>query len=265
MRLRLLAALAAAALTLLAAVAARADGDPASDYLLSQDTFTPYPPPPASDVASLNTAVAGVWSRVDRLKVAVIASPQDLGAIPSLFDRPVDYAKFLSIELAFVYKGPLLIAMPTGFGFVRDTAPDASAQALLDRLPNGSDASSLTTDAAAAVRALEQAGLLHVVDVTKPTVTVRPLHGRRGGRVFLAYRVADDSRWARVELTVRTPSGRALAAFHRPFLAARAGAIYGVVWRIPRTAPQALTLCVGATDHAGNRSAPGCAALSLDR
>lgn len=261
MRSQALLLVGAIALAVIVVAAASADGDPASDFLVSQDTFTPYPPPPGSTIGSLNSAVAKVWANVDRVKVAVIAAPQDLGAIPSLFNHPVDYAKFLSIELKFIYRGPLLVAMPAGFAFVRNTATDANAQALLDRLPTGSDAASLTTAAAAAVRSLMQAKLLHVVDVARPTVTVTPLHGRRGRRIFLAYGAADDSRSARVDLTIRTTQGKTVAVFHRPFLAARAGGAYGVVWRIPRAAPRVLSLCVNATDHAGNRSRTLCAEL----
>jgi hypothetical protein len=219
-------------------------------------------PPPVTDVRSLNTTVAKVWANVDRVKVAVIAAPQDLGAVPSLFNRPLDYAKFLSLELALVYRGPLLVATPAGFGFVRNTTPDATAQALLDRLPTGNDAASLTTAAAAAVRSLMQAKLLHVVDVARPTVTISPLHRLRGRRIFLAYGAADDSRWARVDLTVQTVQGRTVSIFHRPFLGAQAGAAYGVVWRIPRSAPRVLSVCVRATDHAGNRSRTLCAELA---
>jgi hypothetical protein len=251
-------ALAAAALV----PAAVADGDPASDYLLQQDTFTPYPPPPAAAVAALDAAVAAVWAHGDRLKVAVVATPQDLGAVPSLFGRPADYARFLGTELEFVYRGPLLIAMPDGYGFVRDATPDASATPVLDRQQTAQDAASLTTDATGAVRALEQAGLLHVKDVTKPTVSVQPLQARRGRRVFLRYVVVDDSRSARVTVTVRNRT-RAIKVFNVPFQRAVLGTAHGVVWRVPRTAPALLALCVRAADRAGNRSRETCADLTV--
>jgi hypothetical protein len=65
-----------------------------------------------------------------RLKVAVIASPSDLGSVPSLYGRPQYYARFLGIELGLIYKGSLLIAMPAGFGFYhhgRQTVTEAKA------------------------------------------------------------------------------------------------------------------------------------------
>jgi hypothetical protein len=48
------------------------------------------------------------------VKVAVIAAPTDLGAVPMLFDRPARYARFLGFELQFVYPGRLLVVMPAG-------------------------------------------------------------------------------------------------------------------------------------------------------
>ena len=58
----------------------------------------------------------GVYADGNRVKVAVIATSDDLGAIPSLMNKPDDYAKFLGQELAGFYIGPLLIVMPSGWG-----------------------------------------------------------------------------------------------------------------------------------------------------
>lgn len=256
-------AVAVFAIALIVVPVASADGDPASDYLIAQDTFVPYPAPDASAVAGLNGAVAGVWAHGDRLKVAVIASQQDLGSIPSIFGQPVAYGRFLGAELKFVYTGPLLIAMPAGFGFVRNALPVPAAQTLLDRMTAGRDATSLTTSATAAVRALETAGLLHVKDVTRPAASVQPEHAFRGRRVLLRYSLSDDSRSARADLTVRTAAGATIKAFHQPFQHALPASSYGVVWRVPSSAPRQLVLCVHATDHAGNRSRTVCAALTL--
>ena len=51
------------------------------------------------------------------IKVAVIGAPADLGTAYALWRRPQQYARFLGAELVFLYKGPLLIVMPDGFGF----------------------------------------------------------------------------------------------------------------------------------------------------
>ena len=111
-------------LALLAALAvvplARADGDPASDYLLTRATFVP---PDlgisTSDAARLATTVALARSRGYSIRVAVIGSAYDLGSVSSLDRKPKQYARFLGQELTLVYHGPLLIVMPNGFGIAR--------------------------------------------------------------------------------------------------------------------------------------------------
>ena len=67
---------------------ARADGDPASDVLVTQDVFLPTAAV-ATDVAvSLQRQVERAYAQGERVKVAVILTPVDLGSIPSLFDKP---------------------------------------------------------------------------------------------------------------------------------------------------------------------------------
>src|SRR3954447_15532884 len=92
--------------------AALADGDPASDVLLGQDAYLPYRPkvPPAvSDglTATLKKARAAGYP----LKVAVIASENDLGSVPDYFARPQEYAQFLQTEISFNKPEPLLVVM----------------------------------------------------------------------------------------------------------------------------------------------------------
>src|SRR4051812_17476135 len=97
--------------------AARADGDPASDVLLLQDAYYPYPPgipvPLQKTITELlkTTRKAGF-----PLKVAIIADPKDLGAVPQYFGKPQEYAPFLQSEIAFNSKKPLLVVMPVGYG-----------------------------------------------------------------------------------------------------------------------------------------------------
>src|SRR3954452_2815959 len=121
MRRARLAATAVALACALAAAAlpatALADGDPASDVLIGQDSYLPYQPkvPPAvSDglTATLKKARAADYP----LKVAVIASKDDLGSVPDYFARPQDYAQFLQREISFNKAEPLLIVMPNGYG-----------------------------------------------------------------------------------------------------------------------------------------------------
>jgi len=112
------AALLLAALALTAPAAALGDADPASDVLLLQNTFVPGSPLPSG---ALTGQLRGVTERAHKagfaLKVAVIGSPSDLGAIPGMFGHPQRYAGFLGTELtAGKLTVPLLVVMPAGFG-----------------------------------------------------------------------------------------------------------------------------------------------------
>jgi hypothetical protein len=97
---------------------ARADADPASDILLGENVFYPYHPPVASRLqARLNAIVAAAHRAHVPLKVALIGTPFDLGALPSFFDKPKPYAAFLDQEITFGNrKVPLLVVMPDGYG-----------------------------------------------------------------------------------------------------------------------------------------------------
>jgi hypothetical protein len=96
---------------------ARADGDPASDVLLLQDVFLPYAPGvPAPLGKTITTLLKTTRKAGFPLKVAIIATQQDLGAVPQFFGRPAAYAPFLQREIAFNSKKPLLIVMAAGYG-----------------------------------------------------------------------------------------------------------------------------------------------------
>ena len=94
---------------------ARADADPASDVLYTDDVFLPFStivsPGLAGQLADATRAASDAGKPV---RVALIAAPADLGGIPSLFGKPTDYARFLGLELQFVYTGRVLIVMPQG-------------------------------------------------------------------------------------------------------------------------------------------------------
>lgn len=120
----LLALLTALAVVAAAPAAARADGDPASDVLLTQDSYLPYAPPVRGD---LKTALDDVLKEARKagypMKVSLILSPNDLGAYSQLFNKAQDYADLLSGELSTLnpHGDPLksvhlLVVMPGGFG-----------------------------------------------------------------------------------------------------------------------------------------------------
>jgi hypothetical protein len=106
---------------------ARADGDPASDVLASQTLFLPQDAglPTAQQArlgALLETANRGGYP----IRVAIIAGPTDLGSVNALWRQPGNYARFLGQELSLVYRGPLLVVMPNGYG-VFNASPAALA------------------------------------------------------------------------------------------------------------------------------------------
>jgi hypothetical protein len=155
-RLALACALAAC---LAAPVVARADGDPASDFLITQKVFLPYGQQPDSGaVKELQAIVDEANKRGFKIRVAVIAQPADLGTVFSLFKKPERYARFLGQELVFVYRGGLLIAMPNGFGFARAGVADPKLARVLKGLPApGNDATKLVRGASDAVLELSAA------------------------------------------------------------------------------------------------------------
>ena len=158
-RSRATAILAAALLALVALPAgARADGDPASDVLLGESVFYPYTPPvSATTTKALNAATAAAARAHFKLKVALIASPVDLGVIPDLFGKPQKYADFLDQEISFTNTHqPLLVVMKTGYG-VQGVSPAVAAAAAKLPKPTASTSEALARAALAAVPKLAAA------------------------------------------------------------------------------------------------------------
>jgi LPXTG-motif cell wall-anchored protein len=128
-----------------------ADGDPASDVLLGQSVYYPYSPPvPQRIQHTLNGAAADAKQAGLPLKVALIASPVDLGVIPELFGKPADYAKFLDKEISFRGPQPLLVVMPGGYG-IQGTSAKAAAIVKDLALPRGKTSTALALAATTAV------------------------------------------------------------------------------------------------------------------
>jgi hypothetical protein len=101
----------------LCAPTAYADGDPASDFLCTQSLFLPFTTrPPATLATQLSSLLLEEFRKGNWMKVAVIAGPADLGAIPSLWLHPKQYAHFLGIELSCRFRGRLIVVMPNGIG-----------------------------------------------------------------------------------------------------------------------------------------------------
>lgn len=126
---------------------ALADGDPASDVLLGENVFYPYSPPVSAPLQhTLDAATAAARRAGSPIKVALIASPVDLGVIPDLFGQPQKYADFLDQEISGQTKQPLLVVMAAGYG---TQGLDAKGRALVASLPRPAGGSSDQLAAAA--------------------------------------------------------------------------------------------------------------------
>jgi len=141
----------------LRAANAPADGDPASDVLLGESVFYPYSPAvPGSLQRTLKGVAASAKSAGFPIKVALIASPVDLGVVPDLFEKPQQYAKFLDQEISYNVKQPLLVVMTAGVGGAGLSSQAMSALAAV-RPPAASKPSDLAQTAIQAVPKLAAA------------------------------------------------------------------------------------------------------------
>jgi hypothetical protein len=157
--MRILAVVCACLAAAVAAQSARADGDPASDYLLVQRVFVPYEAATAAKQKNdLTKAVAAANKAGFAIRVAVIESAYDLGSVTVLWRKPQTYARFLGAELAFVYRQRLLVVMPNGFGFNWPKHSPKAAYAVLGKLQVKKGAAGLLESATAAVQALAKTG-----------------------------------------------------------------------------------------------------------
>ena len=134
MRRLLVVVLLAAAVAATAARTARADGDPASDVLLTDSVFLSYQSPYGSAEGRILEGLAKEAKRQGfPIRVAVITQISDLGAIGGLYGKAQRYADFLGREIMFVYRGTLVVAMngkPGGFGVFGPGATPAARRAL---------------------------------------------------------------------------------------------------------------------------------------
>jgi hypothetical protein len=158
---------------LVAAPVARANGDPASDILLTQPVYFPIDATLSdSDREALLKTVDEADKRGYKIRVALIPFTSDLGTAVSLWRHPQDYSEFLGKELAFVYRNRLLIVQPSGFGFYNQGKPVAKEQRVLAKIPVGKTPAEQTRSADAAVRALAAAdGVKLPVAKTKSTAS----------------------------------------------------------------------------------------------
>ena len=170
-RRRVLLALAAPLLLALqlgvgsSAPVARADGDPASDVLLTSSLRLPYDQrvsPPV--LAELRRTIARADAAGFPVKVALLLADDDLGAYGGtsagahLLAVPDAYVQLLSFELAYAYGGAIVIVEPSGVG-VRGFTPHETAERLVSTITLRSPVSAdgLAQAASLAIRTLAQA------------------------------------------------------------------------------------------------------------
>lgn len=164
-----LALAAAATVTLVLAPVALGDGDPASDVLVSQAAFVP------SDTGATNQQDAHLLSFLQAaqragfpVRVAIIPDSYDLGSVTALWRRPRDYARFLGIELADVYRQRLLVVMPNGIGFDWQGHPSVTANGQLATIAATSSSGGLLGAAETAVRSLAASAGVRLVPEARP-------------------------------------------------------------------------------------------------
>jgi cytochrome oxidase Cu insertion factor (SCO1/SenC/PrrC family)/thiol-disulfide isomerase/thioredoxin len=109
-----------------------ADGDPGSDVLVYQNLFVGADAGlSVAQQAELGNLLSSAGRAGFPIRVAIIATKNDLGAVTALWGQPRAYASFLGIELSLAYKERLLVVMPDGYGFNwPGHSPTSSYQAL---------------------------------------------------------------------------------------------------------------------------------------
>ena len=118
------------------AVPALGDADPASDVLYTSTVFYSYDQLPSNAAqARLNETVKRATKAGFPIRVALIAKAPDLGGVTALWGKPHQYARFLGLELGFVYKGSLLVVMPAGLGYSTNGRSSPAADATRRRTP----------------------------------------------------------------------------------------------------------------------------------
>ena len=243
---------------------AEANGDPASDVLYTADVYLPYASPSASAAKALNRAVESAYGRHFRVKVAVIAGQADVGTVSALWGKPLEYAKFLGIELDAFYVGPLLIVMPAGFGIYDGGRSVVAEQRVLASTNlRGTDPESLTLTAADAIARLLKTGALRSRDIRAPFANAYSATVHRGGVARLRFGVSDDSKWSKIKARVLVKS-RVFARFKTPLLRLSRTHPVTLRWNVPRKLPaHGVRLCVIASDGAGNRSLENCGGVTV--
>lgn len=98
--------------------AALGHGDPVTEYLPTHQVFVPFDlkaPQPETEqlVALVDEANRAGFT----IRVAIVWSHYDLGAVPELWHMPRRFARYVGADIRAAYKSRLLIVFSDGFGF----------------------------------------------------------------------------------------------------------------------------------------------------
>ncbi len=154
--------LAAGAVGGVASAPARADGDPASDTLIYFNLFVPYSQPISKPLTKqLEMALLEAKRKRRPIKLALIASAEDLGSVGGLWGMPKQYATFLGQELSVgsLNKVLLVVVMPAGIGLYAGRKPVTGDRSKIRGIVPGKDANSL---AHAGLEAVSRLAGVHV-------------------------------------------------------------------------------------------------------
>ena len=170
----------------LAAPAALADGDPASDVLAVQNLFVPVDLGISPQVERLQKMLNEANRQGFVLRVALINSESDLGTVGALWAQPGHYGEFLGTELSKLYGGQVLVVMPGGFGLYGPSGgPNApTAAELRVHAPTPAHGTQLVSSAIAAVGLLAAAAG-HPVAVPAVSATTTPAAADSGTDVVV--------------------------------------------------------------------------------
>jgi hypothetical protein len=182
---------------------ARADGDPASDYLYGLKVFLPFDVKVPKErqrefVSFVDTANRSGYA----IRIAVIGSSYDLGSVTSLWRQPRTYARFLGAELQFVYAKRLLIVMPNGFGIYWKGHSVDREYAVLSKIPIENGAAGLVDAAQTAVSRLAAAS---GVKVKRTAPATMPEGGGHSRAVIILAAVAAVAVAVLARLALRRP------------------------------------------------------------
>ena len=185
---RLLAGLAAACVAASAlgggtAPPAHADGDPCSDFLLQASLCVPLDRPSQPQIDRLQKTIDYAKAKGFPVRVAVIQSKQDLGSNPEYLGLPGPYAKLLSAEIQFAYKGRVLVAMQKGYAAYDHIKADSTGTKALKRLalPADDQPDTLTAAANEAVRKWAAAEGVKVPEFKVQASVTPPANSTGGG------------------------------------------------------------------------------------